>query len=217
MASAPGSELGPLPGGHHGLSREQVEESQRERLLAGIVTAVAAGGYKATTINQIVKAASVSSRAFYEHFESKEDCFLAAFEAIREYLTRIVSEAVAEADKWPDQVCVALRTAFEFLDADPAVARFFVVEPVTATAGTATRYRAGIVELIPFMKGGRSFRAAADLPESTEDSLLGGMLMLTSRTIAEGSPTASILPDLVDFLLSPYVGRDEAEQLARSA
>ena len=41
--------------------------------------------------------------------------------------------------------------------------------------------------------------------------------MLTSRTIAEGSPTVSILPDLVDFLLSPYVGRDEAEQLARIA
>ena len=43
-------ELGPLPGGHHGLSREQILDSQRERLLAAIAHEVATRGYRATTI-----------------------------------------------------------------------------------------------------------------------------------------------------------------------
>ena len=71
----PLAELGPLPGGHHGLSREQIMDSQRERLLAAIAHEVAGRGYRATTITGVVKTASVSTRDFYEHFEGKEQCF----------------------------------------------------------------------------------------------------------------------------------------------
>jgi AcrR family transcriptional regulator len=65
-------DLGPLPGGHHRLSREQIVESQRERLLAAIADQVAAHGYRGTTITEVVKAASVSTRDFYELFKGKE-------------------------------------------------------------------------------------------------------------------------------------------------
>src|SRR4051795_9120744 len=88
------SDLGPLPGGHHGLSREQVAESQRERLLAGLAHAVATHGYKATTITEIVKAAAAPSRDFYENFDSKEACFLAAFDAVVDHLRELIAAAV---------------------------------------------------------------------------------------------------------------------------
>ena len=58
-------DLGPLPGGHHGLAAEQVAESQRERLLAAVATLVAERGYAGTTITEIAKTASVSNRVFY--------------------------------------------------------------------------------------------------------------------------------------------------------
>ena len=58
----PWPELGPLPGGHHGLSPEQVAESQHERLLSAVAHVVADRGYRATTITEIVKTASVSTR-----------------------------------------------------------------------------------------------------------------------------------------------------------
>ena len=94
-------ELGPLPGGHHGLSREEVAESQRERLLAGLAHVVAERGYRQTTVTEIVKAAAVSSKAFYQHFASKEDCFLAAFDAVLGHLDELLADAVAKSPDWP--------------------------------------------------------------------------------------------------------------------
>ena len=115
----PLGDLGPLPGGHHGLSREQIADSQRERLLAAIAHEVATRGYRATTITEVVKLAKVSTRDFYEHFEGKEDCFLAAFEAVHDYLTQLIGDEVAKADDWPHQVIAALRAALRFLAANP--------------------------------------------------------------------------------------------------
>jgi AcrR family transcriptional regulator len=214
------SDLGPLPGGHHGLSREQVAESQRERLLAGLAHAVAEHGYRATTITEIVKAASVSSRDFYESFDSKEDCFLAAFDAVLAHLRELIAAAVAPVPDWPDRVIVALRTALDFFAAEPDLARLCLVEPFTASPPIATHFRDVVVAAIPHLRPGRAERAeAAALPESTEDSLLGGLIALTARSILAGGDDSleALLPDLVDFALSPYLGPERAKELAREA
>lgn len=212
-------DLGPLPGGHHGLSPEQVAESQRERLLAAIAHVVAERGYRASTIAEIVKAASVSSRAFYENFDSKEACFLAAFEAVLAHLEELVAEAVEPVLDWPHRVVAALRALLGFFDAEPALARLCLVEPITASPQIATRFRAAVVACIPYLRPGRAERpVAAALPESTEDSLLGGLLVLTARSVlADSRPLTDLLPDLVDFALSPYLGPERAKELTREA
>jgi AcrR family transcriptional regulator len=214
------SELGPLPGGHHGLSREQVAESQRERLLAGLATAVAAKGYRATTITEIVKAASVSSRDFYENFESKEACFLAAFDAVIAHLRELIAAAVEPVPDWPGRVTVALRTGLDFFAAEPDLARLCLIEPFTASPAIATHFRELVVATIPYLQPGRAERPeAAALPESTEDSLLGGLIALTARSLLAGDEDSleRLLPDLVDFALSPYLGPARAKELAREA
>ncbi len=210
-------ELGPLPGGHHGLSREQVAESQRERLLAALVQIVADRGYRATTITEIVKAASVSSKAFYENFDSKEACFLAALEAVVAHLHELVGAAIAPYDEWPQRVVAALRALLEFFEAEPALARLCLVEPVTATPAIAARFRQEVVACVPYLKPGREEREdAATLPESTEDSLVGGLVVLTSRSLLTGGgPLPELLPDLVEFVLAPYLGPERAKALAR--
>lgn len=213
------AELGPLPGGHHGLSREQVLESQRERLLAALAQTVAARGYKATTITEVVKAASVSSKAFYENFDSKEECFLAAFQAVVDHLRDLVAEAVAPCSDWSRMVIAALAALLDFFEAEPDLARLCLVEPVTATPAIAARFRAEVVACIPYLEPGRGESAeAATLPDSTEDSLLGGLVVLTSRSILTASgPLPQLLPDLVEFVLSPYLGPERARALALEA
>lgn len=220
QAETPRSDLGPLPGGHHGLSPEQVAESQRERLLAGVAYAVAERGYRATTITEIVRAASVSSAAFYKHFENKEQCFLAAFDAVVDHLRDLVAEAVAPVPDWPHQVIDALRTALRFFAAEADLARLCLIEPITASPEIATHFRAVVVSCIPYLEPGRAERPeAADLPESTEDSLLGGLIALTARSILAGDHDSveQRLPDLIDFALSPYLGPEKAKELAREA
>jgi AcrR family transcriptional regulator len=191
-------------------------ESQRERLLAGIAQAVTANGYRATTITQIVKAASVSSRAFYELFESKEECFLEAFDIVVAHLEDLVTEAARQEPDWSHQVIAALRAALRFFTEEPELARLCLVEPVTATPVIATRFRDVVIDKSRALKPGRFERGEAEeLPDSTEDSLLGGLIALISRSILTGSADSleDLLPDLLDFVLSPYLGPEGARQL----
>jgi AcrR family transcriptional regulator len=67
-----------LPRGRHGLPRELVTRSQRERLLAAVVRVTAANGYESTSVADILDEAGVGRESFYELFEDKKDCPLAA-------------------------------------------------------------------------------------------------------------------------------------------
>jgi AcrR family transcriptional regulator len=210
-------ELGPLPGGHHGLSRDQILESQRERLLAAIVQEVAAKGYRATTITEVVKLASVSTRDFYEHFDGKEACFLAAFEAVRDHLEGIIRAAVASEADWANQVVAALRAALEFFAAEPDLARLCLVEPVSATPAIAIRFREVVLAYVPALARGRAGAEDGDLlPPSTEDSLLGGCISLATQPVLAGKAEKlpELLPSMVEFTLSPYLGAERAGQIS---
>jgi AcrR family transcriptional regulator len=65
-----------------GTPREEADRNQRERLFAALVATVAEKGYDATTLADLVSLSGVSRSAFYRHFDDKEDCFLAAVEAL---------------------------------------------------------------------------------------------------------------------------------------
>jgi AcrR family transcriptional regulator len=210
-------ELGPLPGGHHGLSREQILESQRERLLAAIAREVAACGYGATTITGVVRSASVSTRDFYELFESKEECFLAAFAAVRDHLVELVEDAAASESDWSRQVVAALRALLEFFAAEPDLARLCLLESVSATPTIAISFRETVLSCVPALARGRSELADPDaLLPGTESSIIGGAVSLAARSIVTGKPEGlpELMPDLTSFILSPYLGADLAAEIA---
>lgn len=213
-------ELGPLPGGHHGLSREQILDSQRERLLAAIAHEVAANGYRATTITEIVRSASVSTRDFYELFESKEECFLTAFEVVHDYLAELIEGAAASESDWPDQVVAALRVLLDFFAAESDLARLCLLESVSATPRIAIRFREAVLACAPGLARGRSELADPEsLLPGTESSIVGGAVSLATRLIVAGEPEKlpDLLPDLVDFILSPYLGSERAAEIAARA
>jgi hypothetical protein len=55
------------------------------------------------------------------------------------------------------------------------------------------------------------------LPEATEEALVGGIVSLIVRELSagRGGQLESLLPDLVELTLAPYVGAEEAARLAR--
>jgi AcrR family transcriptional regulator len=212
-------ELGPLLGGHHGLSPQEVAESQRERLLAAVATLVAERGFAATTITEIAKQAAVANRIFYANFADKEAAFLAAFDAVADHLGELIAAAAEEADgDWSGRMTAALRTLLEFFDAEPELARLCLVAPFTATPAIGAHFRAVLLTAVPHLAAGREEGGGGDLPASTEDSLLGGIVAQLSRRLLNGDgPLIDLLPDLVEFGLSPYLGTDEARRLAARA
>jgi len=216
----PEEELGPLPAGRHGFSREQVAHNQRERLLAGMATAVAEHGYAEVTIAHVTKAAKVSRRVFYANFESKDECFLAAFDAVVGHVRELVAEAVGAAPDWPHQAVAAAREALSFLASEPDLARLCLVEAQSAGPAIAARFHAAVAELVPPLQRGRGERAAArELPATTEDSTVGALVSLASRKVAAGEAAAleDFLPDFAQFILAPYLGPEQAERLSRAA
>jgi AcrR family transcriptional regulator len=65
-----------------GTPREEAERNQRERLFAAMVATVAERGYEATTVADLEKLSGVSRSAFYRYFHDKQECFIAAIEAL---------------------------------------------------------------------------------------------------------------------------------------
>src|SRR3954454_16600463 len=86
----------PLPKGRHGLSRQFIASNQRERLLEAIANVVAEKGYAGTRVADITNYAGVSRKTFYELFTDKEECFLAAFDAITKLLMDRMAQALTD-------------------------------------------------------------------------------------------------------------------------
>jgi AcrR family transcriptional regulator len=216
----PVEELGPLPAGRHGFSREQVAHHQRERLIAGLAEAVAQKGYAGITIADIVRKAKVSRRVFYANFESKEECFLAAFDVVVDHLRELVTEAAEAVDVWPQQAIAATRAALAFLASEPDLARLCLVESRGAGPAVTKRFNEAAAELAPLLARGRTERPEGKrLPASTEDSTIGSLVSLAHRKVAarEAEQLEDLVPDCAELILLPYLGPAEATRLARDA
>ncbi len=216
----PVDELGPLPAGRHGYSREQVAHHQRERLIAGLAAAVADKGYAAVTLADITREAKVSRRVFYEHFEGKQECFLAAFEIVLGHLRDLVAEALAGVEDWPGQVVAAARAALVFLASEPDLARLCLVESRRAGPEVRVRFDQAVAELAPPLARGREQRPGGrDLPAITEEQTIGSLVNLAYQHVAAGEAEhlGDLLPDCIEYALAPYLGADEASRLARQA
>jgi AcrR family transcriptional regulator len=213
-------ELARLPPGRHGLPREFVAHNQRERLIAGLAEAIAENGYAGTTIAHITRHAAVSRRTFYEHFASKDECFVAAYDTVMAQLRERVGAAFDQEDDWPYAVRAGIGAMLHFLAAEPNLARLCMVEALVAGPVVVERYDAAIQSFVPYFQTGREGRppeVLSRLSPTTEEALVGGMVSLISRRIIAGKAEEleELLPDLVEFTLTPYVGSEEAAELAR--
>ena len=109
-----------------GVTRANVKEDQRRRILRAIGELVAERGYADVTVELIVKRARVSFKTFYKHFPGKEECFLDLFETVdrdaREGRPRRASPP--RPGPWPDQVAARPAHALiELIVAEPVIAR----------------------------------------------------------------------------------------------
>jgi AcrR family transcriptional regulator len=148
-------ELSRLPPGRHGLPRDFVVHNQRERLIAGLAEAVAEKGYGGTTIADITRHAAVSRRTFYEHFEGKDECFVAAFDTVTEQLRRVVEEAYEAEDDWPQALRAGIEAMLTFLASEPNLARLAMVEALVAGPVVVERYDAAVQTFLPYFTTGR--------------------------------------------------------------
>ncbi|MGX9673196.1 TetR/AcrR family transcriptional regulator [Mycobacterium sp. HM-7] len=106
-----------------GLDAEQRRIHRREQLLASAFELIARDGYANTSIEQICQNAFVGNKAFYETFESKEDCYIELLRQIAERIERRVVEILEDSAADNDEMVERLLSAFAHaLVDDPRIA-----------------------------------------------------------------------------------------------
>lgn len=120
-----------LSTGPRKMEAEAVARHQRGRLEGAMVDAVARHGYAETTLRELVTLAGVSKGTFYEHFESKQDCFLTTFDDIIDIITAGIDQAVSEQADPGERLLAGLRTFTGVATQEKEAAYLVVVESLT--------------------------------------------------------------------------------------
>ena len=190
-----------------------VARSQRERLLEAAIRVVAEKGYAAMTIGDLTKEAGVSRTTFYELFEDKEGCFLAAYDNAVEMLVRRVIKAYESKDVWPERAAAGLEALLQTLAEEPDLARLSLVDVGRAGPAAQRRYRAAIQRLTPLFDDGRDFAPGGrSLPANTSRMAIGGVTGLIADELVAGraEQLPSLLSDVLFATLVAYIGPDAA-------
>lgn len=206
---------GKLPSGRHGLSRDAVVKSQRERMVDAMVAVVAEKGYAETTVADIISAAGVSRATFYEQFADKEDCFLAAYGKIMEEMLGHVAEEFAAnaSEDWIEQARGAIGSLLVYLSRNPIAARVGIVEGFGAGPRARTRYQEAVSAFFPFLDAARNQIDDPDrIPGEAARVVVGGVsaLMFAEASSGNARRLPERLPEMIYLAVVPYFGHDKA-------
>jgi AcrR family transcriptional regulator len=188
------------------LPREFVASHKRRRMMEAIAELTAENGYEATKIADIVRRAAVARKTLYDNFDGKEDLFLSAVDSTLTEMRAAVEEACEQSDSPEDGVVAGLGALLDYVVEHPAASRMCMVEAISATPSSARLYDAGMHKFVELLR--RSDLEGPDLPETIEESLAGGVAWILQLQIRRGESERStdLLPELSQFVLSPYLG-----------
>ena len=205
----------PASGRAGGVGREKVSEIQRARILAAMQEVASERGAGNVTVAHVVARSGVSRRTFYELFEDREACFLAAFDdAVGQIAARVVPAYEAQRashsrNGWRDGIRAGLAALLDFLDEQPQAGRLCVVESLAA-GPLALERRARVAEVIKqaLDEGHGEAKGSREPPPLTAEGVIGAVSSVLHARLtatAQGS-FAELLGPLVGMIVLPYEG-----------
>lgn len=208
-----------IPGGHHGLTPEEVAESQRARILEAMRAAIAEHGYADASVADVIKRAGVSRKTFYAQFTDKEDCFLAIYDEHVARLHGVTRDAFDAQDEWVSSLRAGLTALLNALAYEPAVARLCFVDVLAAGPRAAEARNTAMRELEGVLELGRGGEAADanggdPTPRALGMSMVGGLGEILYQEIVAGraEQLPAMLPELMYALVLPFEGREAAQR-----
>jgi AcrR family transcriptional regulator len=204
---------GRFPAGVRTLPPDLVKAVQRERLLAAMIGTVTESGYSTLTVQNVLTRAGISRPTFYEQFEDKEDCFLAAFDASAKRMRESIEAAVADSGPgWRDQLHSGIGALLRFIAEEPDEARVVIVEARASSPGGLRRRD----ELLDHYAGCIDALAREDLDETPSAiaaaGIVGGIESVLYARLQKGETDDldALLPSLMYFAVLTYAGREVA-------
>ena len=200
-----------------GQRRDDEDKSNfRQRLLDALEAGIAEDGYPRTTVADIVRRARTSRRTFYEHFDSREACFVALLTDANAEQVRQIAAAVDATAPWRSQVRQAVEAWISSGESRSSLMLSWIRD-VPSLGDAARRLQRdameNFIEMLRALGDSGEFRAAGVGPVSRQRiiMLLGGLRELTAITVEEGGRMSDITEEAVDgsiALLAPRVQPD---------
>jgi AcrR family transcriptional regulator len=206
-----------LPPGRHGLPRAFVVQNQRDRITAGMIAAVVERGYTETAVARVVAAGRISRRTFYDNYADKAEAYFDVYSQVTDFLREAMAEARdSERGGWAAGVRAQLAALLACFDANRDLALFCLARPPQAGAEVAATYRSFLEQLGEVLGEGRPRRARRPTPAAWY-GLLGGLAALVVAAARSGDADSFVvlLPELVELVPTPYLGRGAAALAAR--
>ncbi len=208
---------GQFPSGIRSLPSELISAVQRERLLAAMLRATAELSYREVSVQDVLERAGVSRPTFYEHFENKEDCFLAAFDRAAGHLRQRLERAAdgPGAESWRDRLRLGLEELLRFVAEEPDAAMSLVVDGRAACPAALERRDELLDHFASCIDSQVRAEASGPAPSSIAAvGIVGGIenLLYTRLNRGETDDLGSLLPPLMYFAVLPYEGQEAASE-----
>jgi AcrR family transcriptional regulator len=194
-----------LPPGRNERSPEETAKHQRERLTGAMIEAVWRNGYPATTLREVVALAGVSNTAFYRHFDSIQDCFLAAFDEIVVRVGTKMINAYLGQSEFPRRLRAAFDAYLETIVAEPKETHLMLVDLISLGAEGVKRRQqvAGAFEVL-IRESLAEGPAGQQISEVVVRGIVGGLQRVVYRRTLSGETEhlSEEFDALIDWALS---------------
>jgi AcrR family transcriptional regulator len=195
-----------------------VAEIQRQRILGAMAQVAAERGAANVTVAHIVARAGISRRTFYELFEDREACLLAALDEAVERAAAVVVPAYEGEARWRERIRAGLAALLMFLEEEPGLGRLCVVEALGAGDMALERRARCMAVLIAAVDGGRSETVGArEPPPLTAEGVVGAVFSIVHARVLErgargAEPLTGLLAPLMSAIVLPYQGQAAAQR-----
>lgn len=182
--------------------------------MEGVLVACGELGFREASVRSILEHSGGHRAQFYQHFESKEDCFAQAYAVWIERLCVSLLEAAATAPGWEAGVREAIVRLFRFVTARPGIARALFIEVQIAGEPATARHEAAVERLAAAIDSARAGIDPVEAPpEATGIFVVGGIESCVAEALSAGDPGRvwDALPELMHFAAGSYLGKEEAE------
>jgi AcrR family transcriptional regulator len=189
----------------------------RRRMLDAMIHTVAQRGYERTTVSRLLTCADLPEAVFSEHFNDKHDCFMQAIDELITSVERAAIEHFARRVPWPERVRGALRDLLDALASNEDAARVLFVEMLASGPAALERQRQVLELFASLVEQGRSLAPYAEhLAPQTSEAIVGGIASILHQRALRGevAQLPSLLPDIVYFVLLPFLDQSEAMSAA---